>query len=334
MLSSSNALFVFEAAARSGSFTRAAAELNVTQPAVSRMLGRFEDYLGTKLFLRGGKGAVLTEEGELLYRRIADGFRSIEAGLRELESRRIGAETVTLSVSSAFTTHWLMPRMNKFQRAFPSVDLRFQLIAGSLRGPVENVDLGMRFTDCDEAGADAACVMHEAMLPICSPSYLSQERTQSASIEGGDTIINLVDSPGDWVEHYGGFTGTRRSTQKHLNLTDYAVVVQAALLGQGIALGWLTVASHWLLTGALVPAADTLMTSRRVCELHPPRNLPIKPVAMEIRAWIIGQMRADMEAIDKLFPHLKMLAACYGKSGLSQAATGKAVPPRLQQSAP
>lgn len=314
MLSSSNALFVFEAAARSGSFTRAAAELNVTQPAVSRMLARLEASLGVKLFERASKGAVLTEEGELLYRKIADGFRSIEAGLRELESRRRGAETITLSVSSAFTTHWLMPRMDQFRQRFPVVDLRFQLIAGSLRGPVENVDLGMRFVDRDEARADTACVMHEAMLPICSPSYLTHRSTNADNTERADTIINLVDSPGDWVDHYGHFGRTRRETSKQISLTDYAVVVQAALLGQGIALGWFTVASHWLLTGALVPAADSLLTSRRVCELHPPRNLPVKPAAMEIRAWIIAQMRADIEAIDKLYPHLGVCSACYKES--------------------
>ena len=133
MLPSSNALFVFDAAARNGSFTAAAAELNVTQPAVSRMLGRFEDYLGVRLFDRTAGGATLTEEGELLYRRVTDGFRSIESGLVEIERRRRGTETVTLSVSSAFTNHWLMPRIDKLQRAFPNVDLRFQLISGSLR---------------------------------------------------------------------------------------------------------------------------------------------------------------------------------------------------------
>lgn len=62
----------------------------------------------------------------MLYRRVLDGFRSIESGLIEIERRRRGTETVTLSLSSAFTTHWLMPRMDKLQRSFPNVDLRFQ----------------------------------------------------------------------------------------------------------------------------------------------------------------------------------------------------------------
>src|SRR5258705_7461769 len=119
MLPSSNALFVFDAAARNGSFTAAAVELNVTQPAVSRMLGRFEQHLGVRLFDRTAGGAILTEEGELLYRRVLDGFCSLESGLIEVGRRRRGTETGPLSLSSAFTTPWPMPPIDKLPRPFP-----------------------------------------------------------------------------------------------------------------------------------------------------------------------------------------------------------------------
>jgi DNA-binding transcriptional LysR family regulator len=308
MLPSSNALFVFDAAARNGSFTAAAAELNVTQPAVSRMLGQFEEYLGVRLFDRSAGRAVLTEEGELLYRRVVDGFRSIESGLIEIERRRKGTETVTLSVSSAFTTHWLMPRIDKLQRHFPHVDLRFQLISGALRGPVENVDVGMRFRDRDEPDQGGRLVMKEVMLPICSPSYRDLDAAEPAD---GNTIIRLADTPGDWAAAHPRFLTRRRGAAKMLSFTDYAIVVQAALLGQGIALGWLTVASHWLLTGALVPASEALSTTRRICEFLPPRNRPVRPVAAEITNWIIAQMRDEVMAIDRLYPRLGLIAACY-----------------------
>jgi DNA-binding transcriptional LysR family regulator len=308
MLSSSNALFVFDAAARTGSFTAAAAELNVTQPAVSRMVGRFEQYLGVRLFDRTAGGAVLTEEGELLYRRVVDGFRSIESGLIEIERRRRGTETVTISVSSAFTTHWLMPRMDKLQRQFPNVDLRFQLISGSLRGAVENVDFGMRFRDRDDRESNGALVMKEVMLPVCTAGYRDADAEGPAE---GNTIIRLVDTPGDWAAQYPSFLTRRRGPSKSLTFSDYAVVVQAALLGQGIALGWPTVVSHWLLTGALVPASETLTTTRRICELVPPRNRPIRPVASDIRDWIIAQLRNDISAIDRLHPRLGLMAASY-----------------------
>ena len=309
MLPSSNALFVFDAAARNGSFTAAAAELNVTQPAVSRMLGRFEDYLGVRLFDRTAGGATLTEEGELLYRRVTDGFRSIESGLIEIDRRRRGTETVTLSVSSAFTTHWLMPRIDKLQRAFPSVDLRFQLISGSLRGAVENVDVGMRFRDRDDTEPSGALVMKEVMLPICSPGY--RDANVAKKPAEGRTIIKLADTPEDWVTQYPGALTSGSTAAKALSFSDYAVVVQAALLGQGVTLGWITVVAHWLLTGALVPASAKLVRTRRLCEFVNPRNRSIRPVAVEIRDWIIGEMRHDIAAIDKLYPRLGLMAASY-----------------------
>lgn len=308
MVSSSNALFVFEAAARSGSFTRAADELNVTQPAVSRMLSRFEGYLGLRLFERGGKGAVLTAEGEILYRRVADGFRSIEAGLREVEQLRGDKETVTISVSSAFTTHWLMPRMDRFQQRFPSVDLRFQMIAGSLRGMVENVDLGMRFVAADEPVPAEALVVHEVMVPVCSPGYRCEPGSaeQAAS---GNTVIQLTDSPSDWASQYAPFATGRLGPIKALTFSDYAVVVQAALLGQGIAFGWITVVAHALMSGALVPAADRLTVGERICVLLTPRNRPARPIVREIRDWMIAQLRSEIAAIDRLHPALGLKQA-------------------------
>ncbi len=310
MLPSGNALFVFEAAARNGSFTAAAAELNVTQPAVSRMLARFEQYLGVRLFDRTAAGATLTEEGDLLFRRIVDGFRSIETGLREIEKRRSGTETVTLSVSTAFTTHWLMPRIDKLQRQFPNVDLRFQLISGSLRGPVENVDLGMRFSDQNDPEPNGTLVMKEVMVPICSPAY----RQLDAGTKGqanSNTIIHLADTPADWASQYADFLTNRAGPSKVLSFSDYAIVVQAALLGQGIALGWLTVASHWLVTGALVPASERLTTTGRLCKLLYPRNRSVRPVVAEIRDWIIGQVQSDLQGVDRLYPKLGLLAASY-----------------------
>ncbi|HEV2553552.1 MAG TPA: LysR family transcriptional regulator [Bosea sp. (in: a-proteobacteria)] len=308
MVSSSNALFVFEAAARSGSFTRAADELNVTQPAVSRMLSRFESHLGLRLFERGGKGAVLTPEGEILYRRVADGFRSIEAGLREVERLRGGKETVTISVSSAFTTHWLMPRMDRFQSRFPQVDLRFQMIAGSLRGVVENVDLGMRFVGADEPVPADALVVREIMLPVCSPGYRCEPGAAEPA-PNGNTVIQLTDAPSDWAEHYAPFATGRSGPAKTLTFSDYAVVVQAALLGQGIAFGWITVVSHALMSGALVPAAQRLTVGDRLCVLLTPRNRPARPLIREIRDWIIAELRAEIAAIDRLHPGLGLAGA-------------------------
>jgi DNA-binding transcriptional LysR family regulator len=150
--------------------------------------------------------------------------------------------------------------------------------------------------------------MKEVMLPICSPSYRDLDALEPTE---GNTIIRLADTPGDWAAAHPRFLSRRRGPAKMLSFTDYAVVVQAALLGQGIALGWLTVASHWLLTGALVPASEALSITRRICEFLPPRNRPLRPVAAEITNWIIAQMRDEVVAIDRLYPRLGLVAACY-----------------------
>jgi len=310
LIASTNALFVFEAAARNGSFTKAAAELNVTQPAVSRMLSRFEQHLGVSLFERTAKGASLTLEGHALFKRVSDGFRTIEAGLQSISHRNPKPETVTLSVSSAFTTHWLMPRIDRFQRRFPTVDLRFQLIAGSLRGAVENVDLGMRFVERDETVPAGAHVLNEVMVPVCSPAYLKAAKRDAAIRAGGNTVIQLTDSPTDWATRYTPFKTGRAGPDKTLTFSDYAVVIQAALLSQGIALGWPTVVSHALTTSTLLPAASTLTrTSRRCVLLGSPRR-SLRPIVADIRAWIIEELQRELRAIDEAHPSLGVRAAC------------------------
>ncbi|SMF25318.1 transcriptional regulator, LysR family [Tistlia consotensis] len=312
MLPSTNALFVFEAAVRCGSFTKAAAELNVTQPAVSRMLGRLESHLGVKLFERVPGGPQLTESGTILYRRLSHSFREIEGALREIEARRTGAETVTLSVSTAFTTHWLMPRMSELHRLFPTLDLRFQLLAGPLGGPVDEVDLGMRFVEGEDARHEAALIMPEIVLPICSPAYLEQRRQEGRDGQPfPNTIVNLSKAEPDWSRYFSserpdGETGAGNS----LIFSDYAIVVQAALLGQGIALGWLNVVSHWLRGGALVPAADEPIVTGRRCHLVHLKERPLRPVAAQLRDWIIEETRADVAAIDALYPQFGLARLC------------------------
>ncbi|HWW06276.1 LysR family transcriptional regulator [Collimonas sp.] len=304
-LPSANALFVFEAAARCGNFTKAAAELYVTQPAVSRMLSRMEEHIGVQLFERVHGGITLTENGQILYRRVAEGFHGIETAIQEIEARRTGTETVTLSVSTAFTTHWLMPRMGKLHKEFPSVDLRFQLISGKIGGPVDDVDLGMRFVTGEESNYQGAMVMPEILLPICSQHYLDQSAVRQAEHEG-DVLINLSDGERDWQRHFPGLQKRGRHSVSALNFSDYAIVIQAALLGQGIALGWVNVTNHWMRSGHLVPAVEEVFVTGRTCHLlHSPDKV-LRPAAAEIRDWIIEETRADLAAVDALYPALQL----------------------------
>lgn len=302
-----NALFTFEAAARCGNFSRAADELNVTPAAVSRMIGRLEEHLGAQLFARQPTGSALTEAGKILFDSIAKGFSGIENALREIENRQTGVETVSLSVSTGFTTHWMMPRMGKFKAAFPGVDLRFQLIMGALAGSVSDVDLGMRFLDGTDDRHEAAFIMPEILIPICSPSYYKSHGAGQHGVETTvNTIVNLSEAQPDWSRLFSNSqTG---GTVNSLIFSDYAIVVQAALLGQGVALGWLNVVAHWLRTQALVPARQELMVTGRQCYLLRARNKPDRPTVSLIRDWIITELRQDVRELGHLYPALGLSA--------------------------
>ena len=305
-LPSGNALFFFEAAARTGNFTKAAEELYVTQPAVSRMLARMEEHMGVRLFERVHGRISLTENGQILYRKVSDGFRGIESAIHEIESRSTGIETVTLSVSTAFTTHWLMPRMSRLHKEFPKVDLRFQLVSGKIGGPVDDVDLGMRFVNGNEVDKFSALVMPELLMLVCSPSYRDQ-----AAENGRDTLINLSEAERDWHSRFPGFQKKGDHLANTLTFSDYAIVIQAALQSHGIALGWLNVVSHWMLDGALIPVVQEVSLTGRTCQLIRPTHKPLRPVVSKIRDWIIEEARADLVAIGKMYPALKLESAVH-----------------------
>lgn len=298
-----NGLVTFEAAVRCGSFALAAAELNVTPPAVSRMVARLESGLKTRLLIRAPHGVVPNEPGRILFDAIARGFSGIEAAIREIEDRRDGVETVTLSLSTGFTTHWLMPRLPAFKASFPGVDLRFDLIMGALAGPVHDVDLGMRFITVPEAGHESVAIMPETIVPVRSPSFqLDPGMTGAlASLlavrQGGVSTVNH-----DWSTLF--LTHGADAMGDTMIFTDYAIVVQAAILGQGVALGWLNVVARWLRVGVLRPIDGHVARTGRVCHLVRRSDRPLRPVVGRVRDWLVSELQDDVAAVGREFPAL------------------------------
>lgn len=293
---SSGSLFVFEAAARHENFTRAADELNVTQPAVSRALAALEAHLGTRLFRRGKPGARLTEDGMILKNVVVSAFSQIDNALREVESRRTGKSRVTLSVSTAFTTHWLMPRISRFQAAFPEVDLRFQLISGAVSGPLGDVDLAMRYSaPGDEQGR---FVMQEAYVPVIAPG------DQGAGVKGD--AAPLIQLEGNEMNRFPGGEGwTRGEADSQLSFSDYSVVVQAALVGQGVAAGWLNVVAHWICEQRLLPTRDSVIVRPgRACRVIQRQDGPQVDIADQVAQWLVRELREDVIRMHELYPEL------------------------------
>jgi len=296
-LSSPTALFVFEAAARHRNFTRAGEELNVTQPAVSRMISRLEQHLGCRLFDRTTSQLELTTDGDALHRAVTAGFMRIEYAVEELKNRNAGKDAVTLSISSALATHWFIPRLEAFYREFPSIDLRFQLISGEPLGSVEDVDLATRSVTPDDDTVDQWLFAEEVIAAVSSPHYL---QTHGSFAPGKatehHTLISLTRPRISWRVFLESTGQNYSSPQLTLEFSDYGVVIQAAMNGQGIALGWISVVASGLITGSLVQACPGLLRTGRHYSLVASRSKPLRAVVIEVRDWMLQQMHDQMRS--------------------------------------
>jgi LysR family transcriptional regulator, glycine cleavage system transcriptional activator len=301
-LPSPGALFMFEAAARHLNFTLAAREFNVTQPAVSRMISRLEGHIGLPLFLRRPTGLELTEEGRLLHRAVRAGFDRIEEALREIAARGTESEAVTLSVTSAFAIHWLMPRFDRIRRRLPGVTIRLDLIHGEPYGRLGAADIGLRYGMSEGEEVTRWPLVPEAVIPVCSPAY----RAAQGPIDGaaglrGQTLASLVGKMRiPWAVFLDtlGLEGLRDATE--LSFSDYALVIQAANKGQGVALGWWHVVADELLAGELVPAAGSMLVTETFYNLVARSAALRRPAVRQVCDLLLADfaaLEADRQAL-------------------------------------
>lgn len=298
---SASALVAFEAASRLGSFSRAARELNITQPAVSHAVAALEKHLGRKLFVRSGPRLLLTEDGEKLGRVTSRSFGAIEEVLEDMTSRDSSREIVMLSISSGMATHWLMPRYDRFRKQFPNVDLQFQLIPGSVGGPLYNCDLGLRVASGRDSQALEGWFAPERVLAACSPAYLA-DHGQLETPKKNHALISLPEHWFGWPEFAHEAKMRFPPDTERLSFSDYSVCVQAALSGQGMLLGWTSVISRLIIDNLLVPASDTIVLTNRSYHFVTSSQRVTKPVVTAVRAWLIAEMEKDEEELASILP--------------------------------
>lgn len=288
-------LFIFEAAARTGSFSAAAREFNVTQPSISRSVAQLEDQLGVRLFQRTPQGITLTPEGDEIFRTVRDSLAAIDRSVDAVRQR--AAKTrVTLSFSSSFATHWLVPRLRAFKVSFPKVELRLDLVQGMLGQPPAEADLATRVVDADDPRYHVWPFAPEIILPVCSPSYLAERGPLTADTDR-HVFLNLNDEHKAHWSQLLNPKGRLESIGTWDVFSDYSVALQAAQNGEGIALGWVSVASRALCEGLLVRANAHEIRTGRWHSLIAPRNRPLQPVVPDICDWLISAMKLDLDRV-------------------------------------
>jgi DNA-binding transcriptional LysR family regulator len=289
----------FEAAARRLSFTLAAEELFVTQSAVSRQVQALEEFLGVKLFERRHKALVLTEAGQAYYRAAAAALAELRAAtLRLRESARGHVLTVTSTVS--FASIWLVPRLGRFRQAHPGIDVRIAATHVVLDMAREGIDVAIRDIPSGKEPPGAVRLVGERMCPVASPAYLAQA---SAPLEKPEDLrhhvmLNLHNSQGlwpwltwaAWLEANGVPDLVPGGS---LTYDQYDQVVNAALHGQGVALGRLTLVESLIEEGKLVPLfGKRLRIPRALHALYAP-GAEARPEARAFVAWLKGELARE-----------------------------------------
>ena len=285
---SAHHLMVFEAAARNQSFTAAARELNVTQPAVSRSVRQLEAALGVSLFTRSHRSVALTEAGEILSQAVSAGFGRILEAAKRLRHR---AQThVTLLTSTSVASYWLLPRLSDFHVRHPDIDLRFQVSDRHLELADQSSSLGIRLGDGNWPGYDCELLAREEVCPVASPGLAATlEAVEEPGALAGERLIHLEEPflPSlmwsDWF--------TEMKTRYHddgsgLRLNHYVLVLQAAMAGEGIAIGWTHLVDYLIEQGLLVRIGNRRWRTGRSFYLIWSNRSLLSPQAEAVRSWI------------------------------------------------
>lgn len=246
----------FEAAARLGSFTRAAQELSVTQSAISQRVRKLEDLLEVKLFERQHRAIELTPDGREL-------LNGVSVALRHLTSAAVGVRQqagrprVTLGVDTSVAQLWLMPRVQQVLKEHPAFDV--DLTVTDVETDVLNADVAILHGDGNWPGYTAHLLFHDQIFPVCAPSYLHQHPVHHMEDLQTAELIDLDYVHWNWMNWRIWLTEAGVPQAKArivLRTNSYTTQLEAARAGVGIALGWAALLEDDLETGKLLRPVD------------------------------------------------------------------------------
>ncbi len=253
-------LTVFEAVSRHGGVRVAAAELNVSQPAVSQALRQLEDHLGVKLLDRVTRPAGLTEAGRLLRQATVEGLGRIAEAIEEID--RLGADatmTVTIACSVGFATYWLMPRLAAFYDDHPEIAVSVRTTSHGAPRLAAGIDLAIRYGGGAWDDGDVRLLFEEHVCPVCSPTLADRLSSTSWSDEAPLIHVDVEDE--SWLSWsaYLRATGQPLGRGRGLRFTNYVQATQAALSGQGVMLGWRSITGDLVREGRLMTAVHAFL---------------------------------------------------------------------------
>ena len=287
-------LRAFEAAGRHLSFTAAAAELGVTQAAISHQVKALEAYLGNPLFVRLPRKLELTPAAATLLPVLQDSFDAIRRTVDEL-MRDEEQASITVAVAPSFAARWLSPRLDDFMRRYPQFELDLKHSNGPVDFATQAIDVAVTYGRGDWPGVVCERILEIDFFPVCAPAYLqgSDALTEPDKL-GRHTLLHDSDRR-NWkawltLAGAGGVDGSRGPV-----VDDTNVLIKAAVDGIGIALGSMHFVRDHLEDGRLVRPFETTLTSEFAYYVVCPNAQLKRPKVHAFWSWLVAQAERDTE---------------------------------------
>ncbi|WP_116826748.1 choline sulfate utilization transcriptional regulator [Pseudomonas syringae] len=286
-------LRAFEVAARLRSFTAAALELGTTQPAVSQQIKRLEEQLATRLFDRIYRGIELTDAGEVLFSHVQAGLQSIDSGLIAITEHH-QHEVLQVATDFAFAAYWLMPRLHRFHKVNPDVDVSLVTSERTHSMLRADIDVAVLFGDGRFKQGESHWLFSEEVFPVCSPQLLAGRQMPLPN----DALCDfpLLHLRGENINNWFDWTGVFRALDipqapapGQLRFDNYTLLIQAAIGGQGIAIGWKHLVDDLLDQGLLCrPIAGAAISGQGYYVVLPQRKRRVQ-IVQQFVDWLASE---------------------------------------------
>lgn len=281
-----NSLKSFEAAGRLLSFTQAAAELNVTQAAVSHQIRVIEEYLGQPLFIRYPRKLALSDQGKALLPEVIEAFDKMSAAIAELKQEQ-ASKMLSVRLAPSFAAKWLSPRLKYFWLKYPEVDLCLYHAHPAVDFEREEIDIAVTYGKGDWPGVIAEQLLSLDFFPVCAPSFLHNDKPLT-EIENLRYYTLLHDANyecwSDWLALAGA---AHINAHKGTIIDDTNVLIQAAVDGQGVALGSSAFVQEHLDSGRLVRPFDISLVNEFAYYIVCPASHLKNPSVCAFKDWLL-----------------------------------------------
>lgn len=247
-------LIVFEAVSRNPNFTRAAEELNVTRVSVSRQIAELESAVGAKLFHRNHRTVTMTLAGRALESEVSPALYQIAEALRRV-AETASKTRLTVTMTAAFATYWLMPRLVDFNNQYPDIELNLVVSDRHLDLEAEGVDIAIRFAEKAPTIGRVTNLMQERIYPIVSPEYAANTKLERPEDLFNEQLLHLsgIYHPATrWPNWFRANGLELPSESAGVVVNTYINMLQAAIAGHGIALAGHPLVDSYLENGTLI----------------------------------------------------------------------------------